>query len=169
MNVSDLMTRDVLTCRSDDRMDRAARILWERDCGCVPVVGPEGRVLGVLTDRDLAMAAFTQGRPPRDLTVGDAMGHEATCCRAEDELSDALRRMAQHQVRRLPVVDDDGRVVGLLSLADVLQAWGRDARRGRTAWVDELRAALVAVTRPRTSDPTPAPLPGARRSGRARV
>lgn len=114
-------TREVGTCAVDDSLARAMRVMWERDCGCVPVIDDQDRLAGVLTDRDIAVAAFTRGRALSELRVGDTMASLVYTCRLDEPLSAALARMGNHQVRRLPVVDGSGRLVGILALSDVLR------------------------------------------------
>jgi CBS domain-containing protein len=147
--VSELMSTDVARCTPGESLARAAQAMWERDCGCVPVTGEDGRLLGMLTDRDLAMACFTQGRGPHELLVAGAMSGTCSSCLASDTLASALRTMAQDQVRRLPVADAEGRLIGLLSLADVLQALARGAPRTRRALLEPMLATLLEITRPR--------------------
>jgi CBS domain-containing protein len=121
--VEQLMSRAVATCRPDDRLDAAARIMWEHDCGVVPVTVVEDggeRVVGMLTDRDVCMAAYTQGRPLWDIPATVAMSHVVRSCRPRDTIKSALAVMAAERIRRLPVLDErSDRLVGLLSLADV--------------------------------------------------
>lgn len=149
MKVSQLMTRDVLTVRPADPLSRAAQIMWEADCGCVPVVGPSGEVEGMITDRDACMAAYTRGRALATLSVAQAMSREPVTCRANDALESALRTMAAKQLHRLPVIDDERRLAGVLSMADVLQ--GADAKdaTARRKLADGVVDALKAVTQPR--------------------
>lgn len=119
MSVKDVMTSPVHTCRVDDSLDRAAQLLWEHDCGCLPVVDTEGIARSMITDRDICMAAYTGGRPLRELRVVDSMSRGLVVCSPDDELRTAAERMAEHQLRRLPVVDDAGRVQGVLSVNDL--------------------------------------------------
>lgn len=145
MLVGSLMTPAPRSCAPEDSLDAAARWLWELDVGVLPVVRG-GRPVGMLTDRDVCMAAYIQGRPLRELTVAQAMSRELHAARLEDDLVDALGLMAERQVRRLPVVDGAGALVGLLSLADLegeVEAGRLDAQR--------LTAARVAIARPRTA------------------
>jgi CBS domain-containing protein len=128
MKVEQLMTRNVRTCRSSDPLERAAQLMWEQDCGIVPVTAEgngSGRVVGMITDRDVCMAAYTQGRRLAEIPVSSAMSRELFSCRPTDSLAVALKVMETNQVHRLPVVDRDDQVVGLLSLADI----AREARR----------------------------------------
>ncbi len=119
MKVEELMTADVGACRPFDTVDRSAKVMWERDCGAVPVVDQEGRVIAMLTDRDICMAALTQGRPLGGIHVSSAMSRRLWSCRPKDEVKDAEKLMRAHQVRRLPVVDAEGKLVGLLSISDL--------------------------------------------------
>lgn len=152
ISVKDVMTSAVHTCRVDDSLDRAAQLLWEHDCGCLPVVDTEGVVRSMITDRDICMAAYTGGRPLRELRVVDSMSRGLVVCSPDDELSAAAGRMAEHQVRRLPVVDDAGRVQGVLSVNDLACR----AADGCTSSIDDPPAAemlkvLIAVCRHRST------------------
>jgi len=154
MKVHQLMNRSVEACRPGDSLDAAARVMWERDCGCVPVVAEAGsaRVVGMLTDRDICMAAWTQGRPLRDMTVGSAMSHGVTACRPMDSIREALSILRAAQVHRLPVVDADGNLMGLLSLADVAREAEREhASRKADVTDGDVAAAVEAISRPRAA------------------
>jgi CBS-domain-containing membrane protein len=143
------MTGDVLTCRPNDTLNRAAQIMWERDCGCVPVVDGENRLLGMITDRDAFMAAYTNGKVLDTMTVEQAMTHRATACKASDDLESALGAMSEKQIHRLPVVDQDDHLAGILSLADIVQNVDAEVGTRRSEHADEILAAMAAVTRPR--------------------
>ncbi len=150
--VRDWMQADVGTCTSDDVLSTPARIMWERDCGCVPVVDGNGsaQLVGVITDRDICMAAYTNGARLAEIRVNDAMAHEVHSCSVDDSVAEAERLMRAAQVRRLPVVDRDGRLRGILSLADLAEGAGElrgSARGGRET---ELAHTLEAICRPRS-------------------
>jgi CBS domain-containing protein len=155
MKVEQLMVRNVQTCRADDNLMRPAQIMWENDCGVVPVAAAgdgSARIVGMLTDRDICMAAYTQGLALKDISVGSSMSKQVCSCRPTDTIGVALKVMETNQVRRLPVVDQDDQVVGLLSLADI----GREAQRehGRRApeVTDEaIGEALEAISASRSS------------------
>lgn len=133
MKVRDVMTRDVATCRAEQTASDAARAMWDRDCGFVPVVDGE-RLVGVVTDRDLLMAARIQGKNPVEVRLGSLVQRPAATCRPDDDLDAALDVMARRQVRRLPVVEEEDRLVGVLSLNDVaLHALGDDLRMLKVA------------------------------------
>jgi CBS domain-containing protein len=130
MKVEQIMTHDVAACAPDDSLDVAARMMWERDFGAVPVVR-DGHVVAMLTDRDVAMAALTQGRPLHEILVSSAMSQDLSSCHRTDPVSLALKILKSRQLHRLPVIDGEAELVGMLSLADV----AREARRehGRSA------------------------------------
>lgn len=155
MKVSKWMTADVLSCCKGDSMERAAQIMWDHDCGSVPVVGEEGRVEGVITDRDVAMAAYTSGRSLGALPVERAMSCSVCACEPDDVIDVALDLMASHQLHRLPVVDAEQRVVGMLSLADVVQSALHEDGRARAKWAERVLEVLGEVTRPRTGPEEP--------------
>jgi len=140
MKVSDLMTAVVATCGPSDSLNRAAQIMWEQRCGSVPVVDETGAPAGMLTDRDAAMAAYTQGRRLDDISVSTAMSRPVWSCAATAPVEEAEGLMMAHGVRRLAVVDPQGRLVGVLSLDDIA--------RGATAWdgKGEIDLERVAVT-----------------------
>ena len=150
MNVEQVMTTDVMTCRPGDNLNSAARIMWEHDCGCVPVVDDNERVVGMITDRDICMAAYTQGRPLQALGVAGAMSRSVCCCKPADRLETAEELMRTHQVRRLPVMDDQGRLVGILSLGDLArQAKPGGARKGKSAvGVADIGQVLNTISQP---------------------
>lgn len=119
-SVRTLMTTHVRTCQTDDSLSHAAHLMWNEDCGVVPVLSGH-QVVGVITDRDVCMAAYTQGKAPGELRVEAAMSKELVSCSPDDSLATALATMRDNRVRRLPVLTIDGKLLGLLSLADVLR------------------------------------------------
>lgn len=142
MKIKDVMTSDVATCRPEDSTSQAARLMWEHDCGIVPVVDAQGRPIGMITDRDVCMAGYTTGRTLRDIQVGDVMSRSIQSCGQEDSVRAAEVAMQRRHVRRLPVVDPAGKLVGLLSLSDL----ARHARRSSTRPDDGLELEKVAET-----------------------
>lgn len=149
MKVSELMNPDVLACRATDPVEQAVQLMWERDCGCVPVVDARERVVGMLTDRDACMAAVTSGTRLDRIPVATVMSGGAASCLQDEEVSAALRTMAEWQVRRLPVVDEEARLVGLVSLADIAQWGGTLEPEARRACAEEVLGTLTAITCPR--------------------
>jgi CBS domain-containing protein len=141
MQVEELMTKDVRACGPDDSLHRAAQTMWEGDLGAVPVVDAGGRVIGIITDRDICMAAYLRGGPLTAHRVGDVMARNVHVCGADDSVDDALAIMRKHQVRRLPVVRGE-QLVGILSLNDAAIAAGA----GKLAKKRGLGAEAVAAT-----------------------
>jgi CBS domain-containing protein len=118
-NVSDLMTTAVRSCTTNDHLQRVAQIMWESDCGVVPVVNGDGRLVGMITDRDICMAAYTQGKPLSHIGVFHAMAKEVHGVHDTDRVEAAEDLMRRVRVRRVPVVDGDGRLKGILSMNDL--------------------------------------------------
>ena len=154
MHAKELMTHPVVTCQLGDRLDVPARLMWEFDCGIIPVVGHEGRLEGVITDRDITMAALTQGRRLDELRVDQAMARTLVVAHGDDPVESVEHRMAEAQVRRVPVVDDGGRPVGVVSLNDLARL---TARAGKSGVDRELVKTLAAVCKPRTASIQAAP------------
>ena len=121
MKVADLMTSEVRACSTHDSLNAAARIMWDHDCGCAPVVDTHGKLIGIVTDRDVCMAAYTQGKPLQSIPVERAMSAKVISCGRADDLESAHRLMRTYEIHRLPVVDSRGRLAGILSLSDLLK------------------------------------------------
>ena len=119
MKIENLMTRRVVACGHEEHLDQAARLMWENDCGCVPVTDGEKRVVGMLTDRDLCMAAWTRHARLDEIPAFEIMSGDVVAITAEDTVARAENLMKQRQVRRLPVVDRERRLVGIVSLNDL--------------------------------------------------
>ena len=146
MNVQDVMSRDVRCVRTVEHLDAAARILWEGDCGFVPVLDAGDALVGVLTDRDLCMATYTQGRPLGQIPVTQVMSRQLTTCTPGQSLADAMQAMASLRVHRLPVVGDGGKLVGVLAIADLVQV---AQQRPAALPAERLLATLAAIKAPR--------------------
>lgn len=158
MNANDLMTRGPRSVRTTDRLDAAARVLWEQDCGIVPVVDATNVLVGVVTDRDLCMASYTQGRPLDEIAVVGPMARQLRTCRPDDPITTVLAAMQQAQVHRLPVVDARGVLLGIVSINDIVrQAHNRPAAVDAASVVKTL--ALIGAPRraavPASKDPAP--------------
>lgn len=142
MKVEQIMNRHAKVCHPWDSLNHAAQIMWDHSCGAVPVVDENYRPVGFLTDRDICMAAYTQGKVLTEMPVEDAMARLLFCCKAEDDISVAAQAMGQNGVRRLPVSDKDGKLVGLLALDDLAH---EAARSLRGAVNQELRNLVAEV------------------------
>jgi len=148
MKISQLMNRTLVGCRVHDDLSRAAQLLWEHDIGCVPVIDDAGHLAGILTDRDVCMAAYTRGLTLRNIPVTAVMTPHVFTCGGDDDVTTAERTMREQQIRRIPVVDPDRRVVGMISLSDIAQA----SMRGDLP-PSEVASVLAVVSRPRTTPP----------------
>ena len=127
-SISDLMTKDPRSLESGASVTEAARLMRDEDAGMIPVV--EGDTLvGTVTDRDIAVRVVAEGRPPESVTVGEIASRTLVTIAPQQDLAEALRLMARHQVRRLPVVEEDGRLVGIVAQADVARN-ASDAQTG---------------------------------------
>jgi CBS domain-containing protein len=121
MKVADVMMRTPASCTAETNLAAAVEILWTRNCGMLPIVDPEGKVTGVVTDRDICVALGTRGRPAAEITVGDVQPAKLVSCRADDDIHTALAILANAKIRRLPVLDTEEKLQGVLSLDDIVQ------------------------------------------------
>ena len=117
MKVREVMSRDVRVTNPDESIREAATLMLEIDAGALPVADNE-RLVGMITDRDIAVRAVAEGKSP-DTPVEEVMSHEILYCFDDQDLEDVARNMGKIQVRRLPVVDRDKRLVGIVSLGDL--------------------------------------------------
>jgi CBS domain-containing protein len=120
MKVQEVMTRNVQSCRPETNLARAATLMWEYDCGTLPVVGEAERVMGMITDRDIAIAAATKGRLASEITVGEVMSGNVYACAADEDVKSALKTMRRERVHRLPVIGNNGALQGILSINDIV-------------------------------------------------
>jgi CBS domain-containing protein len=120
MKAEEIMTRNVQSCRPGASLAQAAAIMWEYDCGAMPVVDDSNRVMGMITDRDIAIAAATKGRRATEITVGEVMTGNVYACAMDEDVKSALRTMRRERVRRLPVIGGDGRLAGIISINDIV-------------------------------------------------
>ena len=121
MNVGEMMTRGVQTCSPNDSLNRVAQLMWEHDCGCIPVVDADGKAIGMITDRDICMAGYTQGQPLMNMTVASAASHNIVAVRENENLDAAEALMQKHQIRRIPVVDANAKPIGIVSMNDLVR------------------------------------------------
>lgn len=150
MHVSELMAVDVAWCEQDAPLTRAAQLMWDRDVGCVPVVDDQRRLVGMITDRDICMAALLRGRRLDEIAVHEVMARQPAFCTEREDVECAARRMASRQVRRMPVVDDGDCLLGMLSVADFARDY---ARRGGTT-AGAVAMLIARVGEPRSDDPS---------------
>jgi len=117
----EVMTKDPVCCLPDDSVAKAAELMKSENIGSIPVVESKQsqKLLGIVTDRDLALKIVAAALDAKSTTVKTVMTHEVVTCRADDDLQKALDAMAEHQLRRIPVVDHDNKIVGIIAQADV--------------------------------------------------
>lgn len=152
MKVEQLMTKSVRTCYASNTLSDAAQLMWDGDCGCLPVVSDDGskRVVGMITDRDICMASHFRGRAPREVPVAEAMSTAVRAVSPSEMLGDAESIMSDAQVRRLPVVDENRQLVGMLSLADLAREADRNRQAKQPAIKEqEVGDTLTAICEPR--------------------
>jgi CBS-domain-containing membrane protein len=153
MRVQDLMTQQVYSCEPEDALERAAQLMWDHDCGCLPVCigSDDGRhAVGIITDRDVCMCTLHQGKSLAELRVRDAMATRVLSCRPSDALGQAEKIMRQGQIRRLPVLDEQGVLRGMISLADLAREAARESpdRALTRTEIGETLAAICAPAQP---------------------
>jgi CBS domain-containing protein len=118
---NEVMTNNPVCCLPNDSVAKAAGLMKSQDIGSIPVIENEQtqKLVGIVTDRDLALKVVAQGRDPKTTKVEAVMTHNVVTCRADDDLQKALDAMAEHQLRRIPVVNNDNKIVGIIAQADV--------------------------------------------------
>lgn len=149
MNINECMSREPRGVRVTDGLDVAAKVLWEQDCGFVPVLDAVGALVGVVTDRDLCMASYTRGRALFEIPVSAVMSQQIRCVRADDRVDAALAAMQELQVHRLPVLDARGALVGVLSTNDLIRA---AATQPNAAFAGQVMQTLAAIGRSRSAE-----------------
>jgi CBS domain-containing protein len=149
MRVQDLMSQPVVTCHVTDSLNTAARLMWDRDCGAVAVVSDDGTLVGMLTDRDICMAAYTQGRLLVEIPVNTAMAKQVFSAQPDQKLGEVEQLMADNKVHRIPVVDGDGKPIGLLSLNDLAIESVQPETQMKNG-PSKIARTLAAICQPRT-------------------
>lgn len=148
MRVEEIMTRQLETCHPEDPLSQAAQKMWEHDIGSLPVLGADGRVTSVITDRDIAMAAYIRGTVLADIKVADAMSHRLVTVQPADELRVVEDRMRSEQVRRIPVVDAMGFLKGMVTVNDLAHHL-RNLKSAEGVEPAEVAGTLAAISSPR--------------------
>ncbi len=144
MRVKDVMKTDVGFCSAEDNLMKTAEIMRRRDCGAVPIVDEENRIVGMLTDRDICLAVAARNRKASDVKCRELINGGAIVCAADDKLEDALGKMRKHRIERLAAIGAGGELVGILSIGDVLPAVRRDKKLKKKVY-----ATLEKFSKPR--------------------
>ena len=149
MRVLDVMMGTPYFCRSESNLGSATELMWTGNCGFLPVVGSEERVVGVVTDRDICIALGTRGRPSGEVAVADVMSTTVRSCGPDDDVRVALDAMRDGRVRRLPVITKNGALVGVISIDDVLlRSAGAEASSGKVSAQEVVDAFRAINTHP---------------------
>ncbi len=120
MKTQDRMVKDVCVCRMDHNLAEVTAIMWEERCGALPVVDASGRALSIITDRDICIALGTRNARAAEVRVEDVVPPRVFTCHERDDIFVAMKTMVSQNVRRLPVVDDEDKLVGIISIDDLL-------------------------------------------------
>lgn len=128
---SDVMTGNPQSVTERDDLQKVAKLMLDHDCGAIPVVDGK-KIIGMITDRDIVIRVVAKGKNPSDARVSDAMTKEAYCVRESDPLEKVYQVMSDRQVRRVPVVDQNQQLVGIIAQADVATQGNQDKRVGET-------------------------------------
>jgi CBS domain-containing protein len=115
----DVMTPDPACCTPDTTLDEVAKLMVARNCGEIPVLDPSSRLIGVVTDRDIVCRIVAKGKNPLEHTASEAMSRPAVTVHASTPLDDVVSTMEQHQIRRVPVIDEQGCCAGIIAQADI--------------------------------------------------
>jgi CBS domain-containing protein len=146
MKVQDLMTSEVKSCRPETNLAEAAAMMLEYDCGALPVVNHEHRVIGMITDRDIAIAAATKARLASEIRVSEVISRKVYSAMPDEDIHTALKIMRHEKVRRLPIVNRDGMLQGILSLNDIaLRAEEEEGRRHPDLTYEGAMSAFKAI------------------------
>ncbi len=141
LTAREVMTRGVKTVRRDAPLREVAQIMKDEDCGVVPIVDEKGALVGIITDRDMVIRAFTGGKTPDQLRAGDVMTDDVECVHPEEDIHSIISLMGKRQIRRIPVVERDDRVIGIISMGDIAN---------RADYDEELQEALDRISSKRS-------------------
>jgi len=149
MIVKEVMNHEVTTCRPDTTLESAAMLMWNGDCGTVAIIDDESKVTGIITDRDICMAVALQHKTASDIQVQEVMSRNLFICNPENDIMNALKTMSFQQVRRLPVINDSGRLEGIISIEDIIARADRGRRGIQTPELsyDDTMTTLKAICR----------------------
>lgn len=142
MKVREIMSPNVHACRPDSDLASISKLMWDNDCGFVPVVDASGQVAGTVTDRDICVATATRRRLPEHISAAEVMSSPVRAVLATETVSAALETMKKHQIRRLPVIDEAGHLRGVLSMNDIVRA---AEHRHKALPADQVISTMAAI------------------------
>jgi CBS domain-containing protein len=145
MFVEDLMSQQVAACHTETNLSEATALMWENGCGALPVLEADGKLAGIVTDRDICIALGTRNLRASDLSVADVLQNQVLFCNVSDHIHTALHKMCKGMVRRLPVLDNNSRLAGMLSIDDIVLSAAADGKRGTAISYSDAVNALQTI------------------------
>lgn len=145
MKIRAIMTTDIGFCNLEDSLTQAAEIMWQKDCGVVPVIDGEKKIVGMITDRDICIAAATRDQKPSDIKAMEIISDNIISCKSNEKVEKALKKMKKYQLKRLAIVGKKCELVGILSINDILLG-GRKVKKLRKKIYQTLKA--IGTPRP---------------------
>jgi len=140
MKVKDVMTPDAKAIWITESLADAAKEMWENDCGVLPIIKDGRKVVGMITDRDICMASAMRDRNPSNISVEEVMNATVYAAEPDEEVEQALQTMREHKIRRLPVLNLEGELQGIVSMNDiVLKAKDRNGKKPQIAYADVVK------------------------------
>ncbi|HEU0029209.1 MAG TPA: CBS domain-containing protein [Kofleriaceae bacterium] len=149
MRVDEIMSVPAYTCHANESLMQAAKLMWDHDCGAIPVVNDKGKLVGMVTDRDISMAAYTQAKSLDEIQVHVAMSKAVVTARPDDAVTELEDLMAIHQIRRVPIIDPAGKPIGIVSLNDLARSSVRTPAKLRVG-IAKVIQTLAAICQPRS-------------------
>jgi CBS domain-containing protein len=147
VTIKDLITKQTTTCRPETNLASASALMWENDCGALAALTETGELAGVITDRDICIALGTRNARASELTVRDLVGLPLLVCKSTDDIRSALQTMREARIRRLPVVDENGVLEGIVSIDDIVLSVQRgDGKAGATISYRDVATALQEIS-----------------------
>jgi CBS domain-containing protein len=150
MKVVEVMSKDTLTCSPSDTLDRAAQLMWEHDCGAVPITDDRGRTVAIVTDRDICIAAYTQGKALSEIPVMVAASKSLISATPDDTVETVSALMQENQIRRVPILDGQGKTLGIVGVGDIVRHFAT-ARVTDGISADLIARTLAAISQPRAA------------------
>ncbi len=144
MKVQDVMTKDAIFCAPQDDLAKVANLMIQRDCGIIPIVDDDKKVVGMITDRDICIAAASRNLKPADIKAIDFTNGKVISIQSKEKIEDVLKKMKKYRVKRLPVTSQDNSLVGIISIADILLATDKHKSLGK-----KVISTLKSISKPR--------------------
>ena len=139
MKVKDVMTTDAKTIWITESLADAAKEMWEHDCGALPIIKDGRKVVGMITDRDICMASAMRDRNPSTISVEEVMNSALYAAKAEENVEQALQTMREHKIRRLPVLNSEGELQGIVSMNDIVLSAKGNGKKPRIDYNDVVK------------------------------